>query len=78
MMIRAKAEIDAARRVLGNNDQYAFLHGNGAPAVQDWSWNCGCILRCSGNGNSGTELAFSWTRCGGHPQCGEVERGMLS
>jgi hypothetical protein len=74
-VIRAKQEIDAARSALGHDYRYAVE--NGAAPVQRWTWDCGCMLVCSGNGHKGVEPSFHWNRCGGHLQCGEVEQGIL-
>jgi hypothetical protein len=66
-MIHAKRRIDDARRILGNNYRYAVMKDSPSP-VQCWTWDCGCILKCSGNARDGGDFAFHWDRCGGHSQ----------
>jgi hypothetical protein len=67
-MIHAKRRIDDARQILGNDYRYTSMKETSSQLVQRWTWNCGCILKCSGNGRDGADFAFHWDRCGGHSQ----------
>jgi hypothetical protein len=71
-MTGAMQRINQVRKVLGRNDRWTLIQASDSPSIQRWSWKCGCLIECTGNGRN-HEAVFDWNPCGGHPESGDVE-----
>jgi hypothetical protein len=71
-MKRAMQRLNQVREVLGPNDRWTLIQASDSPSIQRWTWECGCLIECTGDGRN-HEAVFDWNPCGGHPQSGYVE-----
>jgi len=71
-MTGAMQRINQVRKVLGRNDRWTLIQASDSPSIQRWTWKCGCLIECTGNGRN-HEAVFDWNPCGGHPESGYVE-----